>query len=74
MSRIETVNAKSIAAPCQPRQPLGPTGIVPRVGFKPIRPQKEAGIRIEPPPSLAPAIGTIPEATALAAPPLDPPE
>ena len=36
--------------------------------------KRKTGIRIEPPPSLAPAIGTIPEATALAAPPLDPPE
>jgi len=30
-------------------------------------------MRIEPPPSLAPAIGTTPAATAAAAPPLDPP-
>lgn len=33
----------------------------------------EAGILIEPPPSLAPAKGTIPDETAAAAPPLDPP-
>jgi len=33
----------------------------------------EAGMRIDPPPSLACAIGTIPAATAAAEPPLDPP-
>ena len=52
---------------------MGPTGILPRLGFNPINPVKLAGIRIDPPPSLAIAIGTIPLATALAAPPLDPP-
>ena len=60
-------------APCQPHQPSGPTGMEPRLGFKPIKPLKEAGIRMEPPPSLAPAIGTIPLATTAAAPPLEPP-
>ena len=39
---IEIVNAKSIEAPCQPRQPSGPTGMEPRLGFKPIKPLKEA--------------------------------
>ncbi len=73
MSLIETVKPKSIAAPCHPRQAYGPTGIVPREGFSPINPQNEAGILIEPPPSLAPAKGTIPAETAAAAPPLDPP-
>ena len=45
----------------------------PRVGFNPNKPQQEAGIRMEPPPSLAVAIGTIPAATAAADPPLLPP-
>ena len=45
----------------------------PWVGFKPTSPQAEAGIRMLPPPSLACAIGTMPEATAAAAPPLEPP-
>ena len=45
----------------------------PRVGFSPTRPQHEAGIRIEPPPSLPWASGSIPDATAAAAPPLEPP-
>ena len=43
------------------------------MGFSPTRPQQAAGIRIEPPPSLPWAIGTMPEATADAAPPEDPP-
>src|SRR5699024_12069081 len=47
--------------------------ICPLVGFNPNRLVKDAGIRIDPPPSLAPATGTIPEATAAAAPPLEPP-
>jgi len=38
------------------------------------RPQHDAGMRIEPPPSLACAIGTMPEATAPALPPDEPPE
>ena len=45
----------------------------PRLGFRPTRPQHEAGIRIEPPPSLAWATGTMPEATAAALPPEEPP-
>ena len=44
-----------------------------RVGFSPKTPQQEDGMRIDPPPSLAWAMGTIPEATAAADPPLEPP-
>jgi hypothetical protein len=44
-----------------------------RVGFSPKSPQQDAGMRIDPPPSLAWAAGTIPAATAAAAPPEDPP-
>ena len=47
--------------------------IRPSVVFNPYTPQKEAGIRIEPPVSLATASGTMPAATAAAEPPLDPP-
>jgi hypothetical protein len=36
-------------------------------------PQHDAGMRIEPAPSLASAIGTMREAMAAAVPPLDPP-
>ncbi len=56
------------------RSPIsGPSETRCRVGFSPTRPQLEAGMRIEPPPSLAWAIGTIPAATAAAEPPLEPP-
>src|SRR3954447_21242212 len=45
----------------------------PKLDFIPTRPLKAAGMRIEPPPSLAVANGTRPAATAAAEPPLDPP-
>ena len=45
----------------------------PRWGLSPTSPQQAAGMRMEPPPSLAWAIGTAPEDTAPAAPPDDPP-
>ncbi len=61
-------------APCHCLPTPGPTGVLPRVGFNPNKLVNDAGIRMEPPPSLAPAIGTIPEAIAAAAPPLEPPE
>ena len=51
----------------------GPCGISPRSALSPNRPQQAAGMRIEPPPSLARATGTIPAATAAAAPPDEPP-
>src|SRR4029453_7520582 len=52
---------------------IGPMGTRARLGFIPNRPQHEAGMRIEPPPSFAWAIGTTPAATAAADPPLEPP-
>ena len=45
-----------------------------RVGFNPNTPEADAGIRIEPPPSLACASGRMRAATAAAAPPEEPPE
>ena len=45
----------------------------PRWGFSPKSPQQAAGMRIEPAPSEAEAIGTSPAATAAALPPLEPP-
>src|SRR5437016_2777029 len=45
----------------------------PRLALTPTRPQHDAGIRIEPPPSLPLASETIPAATAAALPPDDPP-
>ena len=52
---------------------IGPSEILPWLGFSPTSPQHEAGMRMEPPPSLACANGTMPLATAAAEPPLDPP-
>ncbi len=52
---------------------IGPSEIRPWLGFRPTSPQHDAGMRIEPPPSLACANGTMPLATAAAEPPLDPP-
>src|SRR5262244_2336659 len=45
----------------------------PRVGFSPTRPVHDAGMRIDPPPSSAWAMGAIPAATAAPAPLDDPP-
>ncbi len=51
----------------------GASEIRPRCGFSPNSPQQAAGMRIEPAPSEAEAIGTRPAATAAALPPLEPP-
>ena len=60
-------------SPLQPSVRPEPTGVRPRDGFSPNRPQHEAGTRIEPPPSVACAAGTTPAATRAAAPPEEPP-
>ena len=60
--------------PPQPSPRSGPIGLRARVGFNPNTPDAEAGMRIEPPPSLACATGTMRAATAAPAPPEDPPE
>src|SRR4029079_9627098 len=53
--------------------PYGAGDTRPRAGLIPNRPQHDAGILIDPPPSLPCAAGASPAATAVAAPPLDPP-
>src|SRR6476620_7378039 len=73
LSRTLTLTTWPQAKPPQPSPRSGPSGLRARVGFKPNTPHAEAGIRIEPPPSLACANGTMPAATAAAEPPLDPP-
>src|ERR1700752_5547797 len=60
--------------PPQPSPRSGPGGWRARVGFSPTTPEAEAGMRIEPPPSLACAIGRMRAATAAASPPDDSPE
>src|SRR6476620_3938354 len=47
--------------------------MTPLLCFSPTTPLQAAGIRVEPPPSVAIASGAIPLATATAAPPLEPP-
>ena len=48
-------------------------GMRPKLGFRPTTPQKEAGMRTDPPMSEPSAIGTQPLATATPAPPDEPP-
>src|SRR3989304_5130343 len=71
--RTERVRAWSMARPLMTSPTAGPWGVRARVGLRPKRPQQEAGMRIEPPPSLPWAAGTMPEGTAAAEPPLGPP-
>src|SRR5262249_32193131 len=54
--------------------PLGATGTRPGAGRNPTTPQNAAGFRSDPPVSLPVATGVIPQASATAAPPLDPPQ
>ena len=79
--------ARSRRAAARGRRPCGPSGRRARpgrTGWRPGRhaaerrlqagkPAERAGIRIEPPPSVPSASGTIPEASAAELPPLDPP-
>src|SRR5580692_11033112 len=73
LSRTERVSACNTVSPPQPSPP-GAMETRPRDGLKPNNPQHDAGMRIEPPPSLACAAGTIPAATADADPPDEPPQ
>ena len=68
-----TVRVSTPLAPSQDSPRSGPDDTRPRLGLSPTRPQAEAGMRIDPPPSLPCASGSIPDATAAALPPLDPP-
>ena len=52
---------------------IGSRPITPFVGLKPASPQNAAGIRMEPPPSVAVAMAAMPAASAAAEPPLEPP-
>ena len=52
---------------------MGSRPITPFVGLSPASPQNAAGIRIEPPPSVAVAMAVMPAASAAAEPPLEPP-
>src|SRR3990170_4545400 len=63
----------SVANPAKISPKRGPFETRPRAGLRPKTPQHDAGIRIEPPPSLRCATGISPPARAAAAPPLEPP-
>src|SRR5699024_11222477 len=72
VSRTVRVTTPSVDSP-RPSPLRGPLETRPRLGLSPTSPQAAAGIRMDPPPSLAWAAGTILAATAAAAPPLEPP-
>ena len=65
------VSGPDVERPSKP--PYGALETRPREGLSPNSPQHDAGMRIEPPPSVACAAGTSPAARAAAAPPLEPP-
>ena len=73
VSRTVRVTARWADMPAFGSALPGPSLTRPRVGFRPTRPVYAAGPRVDPPPSLACAMGTMPDATATAAPLLDPP-
>src|SRR5919107_2795490 len=73
VSRTVRETTPWVASPLSGSLSCGPNGTSPRPGLSPTRPVHAAGMRIDPPPSLAPATGTMPAATAAAAPPEDPP-
>ena len=52
----------------RPMGPPGPSGVRPRLGFSPTRPQLDAGMRSEPAPSLPLGEGNRPRGTRAAAP------
>src|ERR1700716_1786220 len=60
--------------PPQPSPRSGPSGLRARVGFNPNTPEAEAGMRIEPPPSLAWGAGGRGGGTAAPAPPDERPD
>src|SRR5712691_3425184 len=72
-SRTVRVIGPDVPSPSEP-DPYGAGEMRPRDGLSPKTPQHDAGMRIEPPPSLPCAAGASPAATAAAAPPLEPPD
>ena len=68
-SRTVRVTAPSMVAPAHPSPRSGAWLTRPRDGLRPTSPHSEAGMRIEPPPSLAWPTATIAAATAAALPP-----
>src|SRR6478735_10895326 len=72
LSRTERVSGPTVPSDHH-RCGCGAVVTRPRCGFRPKSPQLALGIRIEPPPSPPMPTGTIPDETAAAVPPLEPP-
>jgi hypothetical protein len=72
VSRTDRLTQPSLVMSAKSDVPRIDVTVRPRLGLKPNRPHTDAGMRIDPPPSLACAIGTSPAATAAAAPPDEP--
>src|SRR2546421_4979359 len=73
VSRIDRVSTNSCVNGPQNSPNPGPGVVRARVGLRPTIPHAPAGNRMEPPMSLLWAPGTMPDATAAAEPPLEPP-
>ena len=73
MSSTVRVSTPSQARPAPTSPRSGPIETRPALGLSPTSPQHDAGIRIDPPRSLPSASATMPEATAAALPPDEPP-
>src|SRR3954468_6265076 len=71
-SRTVCASGPDVPRPSEP-ETYGAGETRPRDGLMPTSPQRDGGVRIEPPPSLPCATGSRPPATAAAAPPLEPP-
>src|SRR6266852_863404 len=72
-SRTDRAIGPKVANPAHASPATGEIEIRPRDGLIPTTPQHADGMRIEPPPSLPCASDPSPAATALPAPPLEPP-
>src|SRR6516165_2619212 len=72
-SRTLRLTTCPVDSPPHPSPASGAMDTRPRDGLSPNKPHCAAGIRIEPPPSVACAMGRMPAATAAAAPPEEPP-
>src|SRR6476619_2842846 len=72
-SRTDRVTTPWMVLPIHESALSGPSDTRARLGFSPTRPQLAAGMRMDPPPSLAWPTATKPAATAAADPPDEPP-
>src|SRR6476646_3837816 len=73
MAQSSTVRLMGPTCATVPKGDNGQAGTRPKLGFTPKTPEKLAGIRMEPPPSVPSASGAKRAASAAAEPPEDPP-